>query len=672
MRTVRKNTMRWARNTRISPIRGCLFIFPNIKLHRFIHGRGISRSSVVGWVVTAVLLSSMATTARADKVNIKIECDDLTDAAGLRKDKYTITIKTTYYDSNKKVIPPPVKVGDAEKDPKFMRAEIVVTPNEARTVERKLLVCPMINCAFKVAGVYNHPTSQLEDSKFTVANPTCDKCPLGSGMTCGGDGKFQRKHLASRQQDPSYRFECIELTFPKDKKDPQKGYAKGDGSTADAKGHLEDMTKIVGAHPNPPGVDDEAKEKERKKRRQQSASSIVWYVDFLCNQHDTMFEISCVTRSGETCCRVPSGSGKENKLAPVGPRLWWLPAEAPGGPWDYKEDGRFTWSQLTLLAVPSQQDEHVLLPYNAITTNPEGVLVTAHYLIDRAGVPIDWVVSTFPTEGEFFTIDPGSFREDSLFVLPPETIAPDTIVTVVVSVIDTDGDIVVTNYFDKAFDQNGPEVLDLSDTLMSPSDVLFQVTAQDIGAGVNSATLAFNVDGGPMQHAPLNYVSGDYRGPTTFTTTLGPFPAGALISYHVDAMDDVGNITTSALNSLTVPSAGACCLTNDTCQSITELSCAAFGGSFGGIGSACKGLVACCFTDGTCQNLDPLCCVANGGRAAVWGSVCLGDNNGNGIDDACEEVIPAVSNVGLAALLLLTAVAGVIVIRRSRRGHAAA
>lgn len=37
-----------------------------------------------------------------------------------------------------------------------------------------------------------------------------------------------------------------------------------------------------------------------------------------------------------------------------------------------------------------------------------------------------------------------------------------------------------------------------------------------------------------------------------------------------------------------------------------------------------------------------------------------------------KDIIPAVSNVGLVALLLLTAVAGVIVIRRSRRGHAAA
>lgn len=123
----------------------------------------------------------------------------------------------------------------------------------------------------------------------------------------------------------------------------------------------------------------------------------------------------------------------------------------------------------------------------------------------------------------------------------------------------------------------------------------------------------------------------------------------------------------------------ACCLDDGTCVMVDPLCCdeivaIAVGGSPQGAGTACstKGPVACCFTDGSCQDLDPLCCEANGGKAGVWGSACQGDNNGNNIDDACEEVIPAVSDYGLIALLLLTAVAGVIVIHRSRRGHATA
>jgi len=112
----------------------------------------------------------------------------------------------------------------------------------------------------------------------------------------------------------------------------------------------------------------------------------------------------------------------------------------------------------------------------------------------------------------------------------------------------------------------------------------------------------------------------------------------------------------------------ACCLPDDTCVMLDPLCCAKQGGAPQGPGTTCKGLVACCFTDGTCQNLDPLCCAANGGRAGIWGSACQGDNNGNGIDDACEEIIPAVSNLGMALLAVLVLIAGVIVIRRTRRG----
>ena len=116
----------------------------------------------------------------------------------------------------------------------------------------------------------------------------------------------------------------------------------------------------------------------------------------------------------------------------------------------------------------------------------------------------------------------------------------------------------------------------------------------------------------------------------------------------------------------------ACCLLDDTCIMADTLCCTAQGGTPQGIGSTCTDLVACCLPDGSCQDLDPLCCVAIGGRAGQLGSACQGDNNGNNIDDACEEIVPAVSDYGLVALLLLTAVAGVVVIRRARRGHAAA
>lgn len=130
------------------------------------------------------------------------------------------------------------------------------------------------------------------------------------------------------------------------------------------------------------------------------------------------------------------------------------------------------------------------------------------------------------------------------------------------------------------------------------------------------------------------------------------------------------NLSSGAIPKGQVP--GACCLPNGSCQTMLELSCTVdLGGSFIGIDTVCTAPVACCFPDGSCQDLDPLCCASVGGTSGVAGSICLGDSNGNGIDDACEDVIPAVSGVGLAVLVLLTLAAGVVGIRRLRQRGAA-
>lgn len=102
--------------------------------------------------------------------------------------------------------------------------------------------------------------------------------------------------------------------------------------------------------------------------------------------------------------------------------------------------------------------------------------------------------------------------------------------------------------------------------------------------------------------------------------------------------------------------------------------CVNMGGTPQGPGNVCAIPEGCCLPDATCINTDPDCCRAAGGTPCGPGNLCLGDNDGNGIDDACDSLIhpiPAISDYGLIALLL-TVVAGVIVIRRTRRRQAAA
>ncbi len=77
---------------------------------------------------------------------------------------------------------------------------------------------------------------------------------------------------------------------------------------------------------------------------------------------------------------------------------------------------------------------------------------------------------------------------------------------------------------------------------------------------------------------------------------------------------------------------------------------------------------ACCLTDSTCQEMTEADCISGG---HVWlgaETVCLGDNNGNGIDDACElQEIPTLSEWGVIILALLLLASGTVAVIRRRR-----
>lgn len=83
----------------------------------------------------------------------------------------------------------------------------------------------------------------------------------------------------------------------------------------------------------------------------------------------------------------------------------------------------------------------------------------------------------------------------------------------------------------------------------------------------------------------------------------------------------------------------ACCMPDGSCRDLDPLCCLDLGGSPQGAGTACTGTtIACCLPDGSCQTVDPQCCDDLGGTPSPIGATtCLGDNDGNMIDDACEE-----------------------------------
>jgi len=125
-----------------------------------------------------------------------------------------------------------------------------------------------------------------------------------------------------------------------------------------------------------------------------------------------------------------------------------------------------------------------------------------------------------------------------------------------------------------------------------------------------------------------------------------------------------------------IPPTGACCLLDGVCEELIEYDCLAADGTYEGDETLCGGTQcpqptptgACCLPDGVCEEiLTDAECLGEGGVYNGDGTMCLGDNNGNGIDDTCEEPIPTVSEWGLILLTLLLLTAGTVALGRRRR-----
>jgi hypothetical protein len=99
---------------------------------------------------------------------------------------------------------------------------------------------------------------------------------------------------------------------------------------------------------------------------------------------------------------------------------------------------------------------------------------------------------------------------------------------------------------------------------------------------------------------------------------------------------------------------GACCFADGTCAVTTQAGCALVSGQYAGDGTACQGdgngngvddacegLVpsgACCWPNGTCSIVSQVACTNGAGTYMGDNTFCLGDLDGNGVDDACEQV----------------------------------
>ena len=113
---------------------------------------------------------------------------------------------------------------------------------------------------------------------------------------------------------------------------------------------------------------------------------------------------------------------------------------------------------------------------------------------------------------------------------------------------------------------------------------------------------------------------------------------GQCVMVDPECCDDLGGQPQG--QGTTCTAVEACCFPDGSCGDLDPLCCAQQGGAPQGIGTNCSAAtIACCFPDGSCMDVDPLCCDDLGGTVSPFSGSCLGDNDGNGTDDGCEELV---------------------------------
>ena len=169
---------------------------------------------------------------------------------------------------------------------------------------------------------------------------------------------------------------------------------------------------------------------------------------------------------------------------------------------------------------------------------------------------------------------------------------------------------------------DGVTVNDVNDPDTGPNQELnFPIILSAVySAGVTTVSGNIDIDSDPTQAIvevffvniadPTGYGEGDL-----YLGSANPDIAGNWT--YVDNNLNIGDILSATTTDLTLNTSEFCEVYVVTGQSQTG---------------------ACCYPDGTCSDETSQNCTNLGGTFQGIGTACLGDNNGNGIDDACEVI----------------------------------
>jgi hypothetical protein len=175
-------------------------------------------------------------------------------------------------------------------------------------------------------------------------------------------------------------------------------------------------------------------------------------------------------------------------------------------------------------------------------------------------LPAGWTMTVDPVDGAGIRLAPHQAVRGSVIVHGPARPDGPAFADIRPVLVAGSGSIVDMSEFFVAADDTGPEFTEASAAAGPqdrPGSVYVQVRASDSGSGVaeaSGASVLFSTDAGrTYARGPMLYADGNFTAPTGFDGTLGPFPAGTVLTMFVVVRDVAGNETATRPVDVRVP-----------------------------------------------------------------------------------------------------------------------
>lgn len=185
--------------------------------------------------------------------------------------------------------------------------------------------------------------------------------------------------------------------------------------------------------------------------------------------------------------------------------------------------------------------------YNYTYKNNSDQPIDVQWVFEHTPYPTGWKIEGVPQDKSTFALKPGQVIHGALIMKAPDTLEEGSFVEARLTLTDTKTRLPFQqNEWFQVYDTRPPHVSNYRIVLTDDHHVGIQVLVADKESGVLEATgvtTEYSLDGGRTWSTRAhNYTTGNFVGPTTFETVIGPFQANTAVQLRFSASDTAGNI----------------------------------------------------------------------------------------------------------------------------------